>query len=190
MTLCSPFCSEWCEVDNSRSRSNFGLMALPPFGESGGYHRPKSARGDRNAPPPLSCSADRKKSPGKVSRKREYSRIGRRLSVVRPPKTAEGESGDYPRVRKSPLLAGFFAIPRGPLVNGALAGWGGRDRTSEWRNQKSPRRFDLTAYFSQLVRKVLMSYQRVTSDFPTDPRDPESNSPPATPRAPSQLSAG
>ena len=111
-------------------------------------------------------------------------RVGRRLSVVWPAKTAYRESGDYPRVRKSPLSAGSSAIPRDPLLNGALAGWGGRDRTSEWRNQKSPRRFDLTAYFSQLVRKVLMSYQRVTSDFPTDPRDPESNSPPATPRAP------
>jgi len=62
-------------------------------------------------------------------------RIGRRLSAVRPPKTAEGESGDYPRVRKSPLLAGFSAIPSDPLLNGALDGWGGRDRTSEWRKR-------------------------------------------------------
>jgi hypothetical protein len=48
-------------------------------------------------------------------------------------------------------------------------GWGGRTRTSEWRNQKSPERFDLTKLFSQLMVKARMSHQRVMSNFPTAP---------------------
>jgi hypothetical protein len=60
------------------------------------------------------------------------------------------------------------ALPEITLETG-LAGWGGRTRTSEWRNQKSPERFDLTKLFSQLMVKARMSHQRVMSNFPTAP---------------------
>src|SRR5262249_44234044 len=47
------------------------------------------------------------------------------------------------------------------------SGWGGRTRTSEWRNQKSPGQFDLAKLFSQLMVKARMSHQRIMSNFPT-----------------------
>src|SRR5215468_1321004 len=53
------------------------------------------------------------------------------------------------------------------VINFLDRGWGGRTRTSEWRNQKSPGQFDLAKFFSQLMVKACMSHQRVMSNFPT-----------------------
>jgi hypothetical protein len=58
------------------------------------------------------------KSPATVSRKREYSQNWPETFGSSVAETAERESGDYPRVRKSPLLPGFSAIPSDPLLNG------------------------------------------------------------------------
>jgi hypothetical protein len=51
---------------------------------------------------------------------REFSR---RLSGVWPPKTVKRECGDRKRMRKSPLLAGFSAIPRQNSLISGLPGW-------------------------------------------------------------------
>ena len=55
--------------------------------------------------------------------------------MVGRPKIAKREGGDGRRTRESPLFAAFFAIPSNRLTRPGLDGWGGRDRTSEWRNQ-------------------------------------------------------
>jgi hypothetical protein len=38
-------------------------------------------------------------------------------------------------MRETPLLAALSGTEGGGTIKGGLAGWGGRDRTSEWRNQ-------------------------------------------------------
>jgi Toprim domain len=48
-----------------------------------------------------------------------------------------------------------------------IAGWGARTRTWEWRNQKSPGRFNFVTHFSQLRRKAHVLHQRVTGKLPT-----------------------
>jgi hypothetical protein len=53
------------------------------------------------------------------------------------------------------------------LIN-AIAGWGGRTRTSEWRNQNLPDHIDLGTLFSQLAEKARMSHQNLSTKFPTE----------------------
>ena len=49
----------------------------------------------------------------------------------------------------------------------ALAGWGARIRTWEWRNQKSPCHSEFMRLFSRLRGKVLVLDQYVMDNFPT-----------------------
>src|SRR5262245_51438525 len=46
-------------------------------------------------------------------------------------------------------------------------GWGGRTRTSEWRNQNLPDHIDFGTLFSQPRDKARMSHQKLTSKLPT-----------------------
>src|SRR5262249_32657556 len=48
-----------------------------------------------------------------------------------------------------------------------LVGWGGRIRTSEWRDQKLPDRIDLGPLFSRLRSKAHMQEQTLIANFPT-----------------------
>ena len=59
--------------------------------------------------------------------------VGWRLSAIRPTKNANWEGGDWRRVRGSPPLVAFSGAPTGGTTYGGVTGWGGRDRTSEWR---------------------------------------------------------
>src|SRR5215813_9040977 len=59
------------------------------------------------------------------------------------------------------------AADRLPESAGRRTGWGGRIRTSEWRNQNSLEQFDLTRLFSRPRRKALLIHQKVSSKFPT-----------------------
>ena len=64
-----------------------------------------------------------------------YAENGWRLSA----QWAEGLSSLVPRDptprARSPLPAGFLATLNGRSLKTGLVGWGGRNRTSEWRNQ-------------------------------------------------------
>src|SRR3954447_5523561 len=46
-----------------------------------------------------------------------------------------GESGDEIECTKSRDFPGHSRVSWQPELNAGMAGWGGRDRTSEWRNQ-------------------------------------------------------
>jgi hypothetical protein len=53
-------------------------------------------------------------------------------------------------------------------INGLVAGWGGRTRTSEWRNQNSLAIIDLAPHFSRPAKKQPVLYQSVSGIFPTE----------------------
>ncbi len=64
---------------------------------------------------------------------------------------------------------GFFTIAWRARRETALAGWGGRIRTSAWRNQNPRDDVDRVTYFSRLSRKATVSHQYVAGRFPTVP---------------------
>ena len=76
--------------------------------------------------------------------------VGRRLSAIWPAQNATWEDGDSRQKRESPPLAGFSGGPGAALPNTGLRGWGGRDRTSEWRNQNQ---FDYSTFSGRIWKK-------------------------------------
>ena len=72
-----------------------------------------------------------------VSQKWEYSRTGPETFGALAPQNREIGTGDRRLGRKSPLLAALSRAPWKRAAIAGLAGWGGRYRTSEWRNQSS-----------------------------------------------------
>ena len=64
-------------------------------------------------------------------------------------------------------FCGHFSSEKQYSPKFRMLGWGGRIRTSEWRNQKSLGCLDFISDFSRLRRKVSILDQRVIANFPT-----------------------
>ena len=56
--------------------------------------------------------------------------------------------------RESPLFAALSRAPWKLAVAGRLAGWGGRDRTSKWRNQNPMNALDKINDLSEFPRRA------------------------------------
>jgi hypothetical protein len=89
--------------------------------------------GDRKTLRRLSRSVFILRSPGRVSRKREFSWIRLETFGNSRPKKFERRSPETIRDEKSPPLAGLSATKEGNSPKRGLPGWGGKIRTTIWR---------------------------------------------------------
>ena len=102
--------------------------------------------------------------------KLKLEKVEQRLALKIPQTKAQSSDNSRAETRRAKLILGNVGGSHthgNPPVETALDGWGGRTRTSEWRNQKSPRHFDLAALFlpteEKSARVASKGYEQISN---------------------------
>jgi hypothetical protein len=76
------------------------------------------------------------------------------------------EGGDRRQVQETPLLTALSRLPKETGSEAGLRGWGGRDRTSEWRNQNQLDYSTISGSIWKKGRKCLLAISIAWHLFP------------------------